>query len=179
MEPRPSMNAQTIKKIIGEIIFSLVPAILIAFFINYFITEAAVVEQGPSMQPNLYVGYRVMTEKVSYRFHEPDRGDIVIVEQEGQAVDLVKRIVALPGEIIEVRAGHVWLNGEKLSEPYVKELGGPSYGPSRIPDGTVFILGDNRRLSHDSRAFGPVSLDAVNRRVIFIYWPLEEFKIFP
>ena len=173
------MNTQTIKKVIREIIFSLVPAILIAFFVNFFVTEAAVVEQGPSMQPNLYVGYRVMTEKVSYRFHEPNRGDIVIVEQAGQDVDLVKRIVALPGEIVEVRAGQVWLNGEKLSEPYVQEFGGPSYGPSRIPDGTFFILGDNRRLSHDSRAFGPVSLDSVNRRVIFIYWPLEEFKVFP
>jgi len=123
MEPRPSMNVQTIKKFIREIIFSLVPAILIAFFFNYFVTEAAVVEQGPSMQPNLYVGYRVMTEKVSYRFREPFRGDIVIVEQEGQAVDLVKRIVALPGEIVEVRGGHVWLNGEKLSEPYVQRPG--------------------------------------------------------
>jgi signal peptidase I len=173
------MNTQTIKKVIREIIFSLVPAILIAFFVNFFVTEAAVVEQGPSMQPNLYVGYRVMTEKVSYRFHEPNRGDIVIVERADQEVDLVKRIVALPGEIIEVRAGQVWLNGEQLTEPYVKEFGGPSYGPSRVPDGTVFILGDNRRLSHDSRAFGPVSLDSVNRRVIFIYWPLDEFKIFP
>ena len=173
------MNTQTIKKVIREIIFSLVPAILIAFFVNFFVTEAAVVEQGPSMQPNLYVGYRVMTEKVSYRFHEPNRGDIVIVERADQEVDLVKRIVALPGEIIEVRAGQVWLNGEQLTEPYVKEFGGPSYGPSRVPDGTVFILGDNRRLSHDSRTFGPVSLDSVNRRVIFIYWPLDEFKIFP
>lgn len=179
MESRPPMNTQTIKKVIREIIFSLVPAILIAFFVNFFVTEAAVVEQGPSMQPNLYVGYRVMTEKVSYRFHEPNRGDIVIVERADQEVDLVKRIVALPGEIIEVRAGQVWLNGEQLTEPYVKEFGGPSYGPSRVPDGTVFILGDNRRLSHDSRAFGPVSLDSVNRRVIFIYWPLDEFKIFP
>jgi len=87
--------------------------------------------------------------------------------------------VALPGEIVEVRGGHVWLNGEKLSEPYVQEFGGPGYGPSWIPDRTAFILGDNRRLSHDSRAFGPVSLDSVNRRVLFIYWPLEEFKIFP
>jgi len=173
------MNPQTLFKILREIIFSIVPALLIALFVNTFVTEAAVVEQGPSMQPNLYVGYRVMTEKVSYRFHEPDRGDIVIAEREGQEVDLVKRIVALPGEIVEVRAGHVWLNGEQLSEPYVEEFGGPNYGPSRVPDGCIFILGDNRRLSHDSRSFGPVLRETVNRRVIFIYWPLDEFKIFP
>lgn len=173
------MNTQTFFKVLREIIFSIVPALLIALFVNTYVTEAALVEQGPSMQPNLYVGYRVMTEKVSYRFREPDRGDIVIAERAGQEVDLVKRIVALPGEIVEVRAGHVWLNGKQLSEPYVKEFGGPSYGPSRVPDGYVFILGDNRLLSHDSRSFGPVSLDSVNRRVIFIYWPLDEFKIIP
>jgi len=173
------MHKRTIIKSLREIIFSIVPALLIALFVNTFVTEAAVVEQGPSMQPNLYVGYRVMTEKVSYRFHEPDRGDIVIAERAGQEVDLVKRIVALPGEIVEVRAGHVWLNGEQLSEPYIKEFGGTSYGPSRVSDGSVFILGDNRRLSHDSRAFGPVLRETVNRRVIFIYWPLDEFKIFP
>lgn len=173
------MNTQTIYKTIREIIFSLVPALLIALFVNFFVTEAAVVEQGPSMQPNLYVGYRVMTEKVSYRFHEPNLGDIVIIERAGREVDLVKRIIALPGEIVEVRSGRVWINGEQLSEPYVEEFGGPSYGPSRVPDGSVFILGDNRHLSHDSRAFGPVSLDSVNRRVIFIYWPPEEIKVFP
>ena len=173
------MHKRTIIKALREIIFSIVPALLIALFVNTFVTEAAVVEQGPSMQPNLYVGDRVMTEKVSYRFSEPARGDIVIVERGYKDVDLVKRVVALPGEVVEVRGGHVLINNEPLVEPYAQAFGGPNYGPAQVPDGTVFVLGDNRRLSHDSRVIGPVSLEAVNRRVILVYWPLDEFKILP
>ena len=173
------MHKRTIIKALREIFFSIVPALLIALFVNTFVTEAAVVEQGPSMQPNLYVGDRVMTEKVSYRFSEPARGDIVIVEQGYKDVDLVKRVVALPGEVVEVRAGHVFINGQQLAEPYVQAFGGPNYGPAQVPDVSVFVLGDNRRLSHDSRMIGPVSLEAVNRRVILVYWPLDEFTILP
>ena len=173
------MIKRTILKALREVIFSIVPALMIALFVNTFVTEAAIVEQGPSMQPNLYVGDRVMTEKISYRFREPSRGDIVVVDQAVRGVDLVKRVVGLPGEILEVRDGHVWINGELLTEPYAQNFGGPDYGPALVPKGQVFVLGDNRRLSHDSRLIGPVSLETVKRRVIFIYWPLEEFKVFP
>jgi signal peptidase I len=88
-------------------------------------------------------------------------------------------VVALPGEVVEVRGGHVFINGDPLLEPYAQAFGGPDYGPAQIPEGSVFVLGDNRRLSHDSRLIGPVSLESVKRRVIMIYWPLEEFRIFP
>lgn len=173
------MYERFFSKVLREIVFSIIPAMMIALFINTFVAEAAIVEQGPSMQPNLSVGDRVMTEKVSYRFHEPMRGDIVVVEGGVQGVDLVKRVIGLPGEVIEVRSGHVWINGELQLEPYAQNFGGPDYGPALIPIGQVFVLGDNRRISHDSRLIGPVSLGAIHRRVLFVFWPLEEIRFFP
>ena len=166
-------------KVLKGVVFPIIPAMMIALFVNTFVTETSIMEQGPSMQPNLFVGDRVMTEKVSFRFREPIRGDIVVVERGVQGIDLVKRVIGLPGEVIKVRSGHVWINGELQPEPYAQNFGGPDYGPALIPIGQVFVLGDNRRISHDSRMIGTVSLEAIQRRVIFVFWPLEEVKFFP
>jgi len=165
-------------RLLWDLVTSIVPALLIALFVNVFIAQAAEIESGPSMQPNLYVGYRMMTEKISYYFHEPERGDIVIVEQP-DGPNLVKRVIGLPGEVIESSEGHTFINDEALDEPWVSYFGGRYYPPARIPDGYVFIIGDNRPVSHDSRTIGPVPIEAIQGRVIFIYWPLSEFKIFP
>jgi signal peptidase I len=168
-----------LKRLLGELITAIIPAILIALFVNVFLAQAAMVEDGPSMQPNLYVGYRMMTEKVSYYFHEPQRGDIVIVDQPNDAPNLVKRVIGLPGETIESRDGHTFINGKPLDEPWVANFGGRNYPPTGIPEGNVFVIGDNRPVSHDSRSIGPVPIEDIQGRVIFIYWPLAEFEIFP
>jgi signal peptidase I len=144
-----------------------------------YIAEAAMVEDGPSMQPNLYVGYRMMTEKVTYYFHEPERGDIIIAEQPNGQTNLVKRVIGLPGETIESRNGHTYINGALLDEPWVTHFGGRYYPPMIMPEGFVFIIGDNRPVSHDSRVIGPVPIENISGRVIFIYWPVTEFEIFP
>jgi signal peptidase I len=174
-QPEPPI----LQRLIRELITAILPAVLIAFFVNVFIAQAAMVEDGPSMQPNLYVGYRMMTEKVSYRFHDPQRGDIVIIRQPNDAPNLVKRVVGLPGETIESRDGHTLINGQRLEEPWVTYFGGHDYAPTLIPEGYIFIIGDNRPVSYDSRAIGPVPIEAIQGRVIFIYWPLTEFEIFP
>jgi len=174
-QPKPSI----ILRLVWELITAFIPAIFVALFINTFIAEAAEIEAGPSMQPNLYVGYRMMTEKVSYYLHEPRRGDIVIVEQPNGQSNLVKRVIGLPGETIESRDGHTYINGELLDEPWVTYFGGREYPPIQIPKGHIFIIGDNRPNSYDSRAIGSVSIAAVRGRVIFIYWPLDEFEFFP
>jgi signal peptidase I len=166
-------------RIVWEVITAAVPALLIALFINVYVVQAVEIEAGPSMQPNLYQGYRMMVERVSYRFHLPDRGDIVVADRPGDEVSLVKRVMGLPGETIEVRDGHVIINGQSIEEPWVTYFGGPDYGPEEIPEGYVFILGDNRRASRDSRAIGPVALRAVEGRVWLVYWPLEEVRWVP
>ncbi|MFN2233061.1 MAG: signal peptidase I [Anaerolineales bacterium] len=175
-DPKPPCLIQRLAR---EFITALLPAVLIALFVNVFIAQAAMVEDGPSMQPNLYVGYRMMTEKVSYRFHEPQRGDIVIAKPGDSQVTLVKRVIGLPGETIESKDGHTYINGKPINEPWITNFGGSYLAPTRIPEGHVFIIGDNRPISHDSRAIGSVSIEDIEGRVIFVYWPLTEIAFFP
>ncbi len=162
-----------------EVLTTILPALLLALLVNLYVGEAVAIEDGPSMQPNLYRGDRMITEKVSYRFHAPRRGDVVVVDRPGNEVNLVKRVVALEGETVEVRGGHTFVNGQPIDEPWVKEFGGPSYGPEVVPRDHVFILGDNRAVSHDSRAIGPVPVDSVRGHVLLVYWPPDQIKMVP
>jgi signal peptidase I len=168
-----------IRRLIWDVVTTIIPALMMALFVNVFVAEAAEIEDGPSMQPNLYVGYRMMTEKISYRFHEPQRGDIVIAAQPNGQPNLVKRVIGLPGETIESQDGHTYVNNVLLDEPWVTHFGGRNYPATQIPEDHIFIIGDNRPVSHDSRAIGPVPIEAIHGRVIFIYWPLDEFEFFP
>ena len=178
--PQPDIDKPSfLRQFVREFITATIPALLIALFVNVFFAQAAKVEDGPSMQPNLYPGYRMMTEKLSYRFHEPKRGDIVIVEPPNGQGKLVKRVIGLPGEIIESRDGHTFINGEQLDEPWVDNFGGRYLPPRYIPPGYVFIIGDNRPVSYDSRMIGPVPIEDIKGRVIFIYWPPDKFEILP
>lgn len=171
-------SIQFIRSVVWEFATAVLPALLIALCINVFAAEASVVD-GPSMQPNLYRGYRVVAEKVSYRFHPPHRGDVVIVDRPGNQGSLIKRVVALPGETVEVRGGHVLINGQRIEEPWVSNFGGPNYPPRVVPADHVFILGDNRVNSRDSRVIGPVPVELIKGHVRLIYWPLDEIKVVP
>lgn len=166
-------------QVIWEFITTIIPAVLIALFINIYIAEAAEIEAGPSMQPNLYAGYRVMTEKISYYLHLPRRGDIVVVERPENEGNLIKRVMGLPGEMIEIRDGHTYINGEPVEEPWITNFGGRDIAATRIPEDHVFIMGDNRPVSRDSREIGPVALDTIIGRAWFVYWPIAEFQFLP
>jgi signal peptidase I len=151
-------------------------ALLITLVVNSFVARAWVVE-GPSMQPNLYYGQRVMMEKVTYRFlHGPQRGDVVVVKTPDSREPLIKRVIALPGETIEMRGGSVLINGQEVKEPWVKHNARRDFPATTVPPLHVFIMGDNRPDSRDSRAFGPVHLDQIEGQALFIYWPLEQIR---
>ncbi len=166
-------------KILWEIFSVTIPALLIALFVNVYVVEAVEIEMGSSMEPNMYVGYRVMTEKISYHFRAPQRGEIVVADVPEMDAGLIKRVVALPGEIIAVHEGHTYINGEMIEEPWVTHFGGRDYPTAVVPVRHVFIVGDNRVASRDSRAIGPIPLEDVSRRAWLIYWPLSEFEILP
>jgi signal peptidase I len=168
---------QRLRRGLWELVCILVPAVLLALFVNVYVAEAVVIERGPSMQPNLYVGYRVMTEKISYRLHPAHRGDIVVVDPPAGGTTLIKRVVGLPGDVVRVANGHTWINGRLLDEPWVAYFGGTDYGPARVPPGHLFIMGDNRSLSFDSRAIGPVPFEMVRGRAWLVYWPLNHFRL--
>ena len=101
-----SKSVRFVCRALREFITIVLPAVVIALVINVYVAQAVTIDDGPSMQPTLYRGSRVMTEKISYRFHPPRRGDVVVVERSGNEKSLIKRIVALPGETVEVRGGH-------------------------------------------------------------------------
>jgi signal peptidase I len=164
------------RQLIWEILTTLIPAVLIALFINVYIAEAAEIEAGPSMQPNLFAGYRVMTEKISYYLHQPRRGDVVVIQRSEHEGNLIKRVIGLPGESIEIRAGRTHINGQPIDEPWVTYSGGRDMPARVIPKDHIFIMGDNRPNSRDSRDIGPVSTESIIGRGWFVYWPLDEFK---
>lgn len=154
-----------------EVAETVVPAVVIALLINLFLAQATQV-LGQSMEPTLHSTQRVVIEKVTYRFfHGPRRGDIVVVRMPDQSDLLIKRVVGLPGETIEVRRGQVYIDGEKLNESWTIKPGGGNYGPKTIPPLHVFVLGDNRGASNDSRNFGPVKIDNIVGHAWLSYWP--------
>ena len=142
-DPLPEKNA-SIRQVIWEILTTLIPAALMALFINVYVAEAAEIEAGPSMQPNLYAGFRVMTEKITYYLHEPHRGDVVVVERPENEGNLIKRVVGLPGESIEVRDGHTYINGNIIDEPWVTYFGGRNISTTFVPEGSDVAAAEAR-----------------------------------
>lgn len=162
-----------------EWIRSFVVAGAVALFIVTFIARPYVVE-GRSMEPTLHDRDRLIVEKLSYRFGEPQRGDIVVLQsplEPGRR--LIKRIIGLPGEQISIAMGRVWINGKPLDEPYTDVAVSGFMAPLRIPEGTYFVMGDNRHPlgSQDSRRFGVVSREALEGRAVFRFWPLTELGL--
>ena len=156
---------------------TVLPAIVIAVLINLFLAQATRV-YGSSMEPNLHTDQRLVVEKVSYRLHGPRRGDVVVIRMPERGPELlIKRIIGLEGETIEVSNGVVTIDGQPLKEEYLVRKTTGNYGPVTIPEGHVFVMGDNRGASNDSRIFGPVPLDRVVGRAWVSYWPIESLGI--
>lgn len=174
-EPRSSgsLALRWLLRALREVAETVIPAVIIALVINLFLAQATQV-LGQSMEPNLHSSQRVVVEKVTYRFfHGPRRGDIVVIDLPGQTEMLIKRVVGLPGETIEVRSGKVYIEGEQIDETWTVNPGGSNYGPQTIPPLYVFVMGDNRGASNDSRSFGPVLIDHIVGHAWFSYWPAE------
>jgi signal peptidase I len=132
-----------------------------------------------SMQPNLHEGEYVIVDKVSYVLHPPERGDIVVFSREGETEDLIKRLIGLPGETIEVNDGVVYINGLPLEEPYIAPSTSAPYGARKLGADEYFVMGDNRGNSRDSRIFGPIGQDSIVGRAWIIYWPPSDWGIVP
>ena len=156
--------------------------IAIALLVEAFLIQAFWIP-SPSMEPTLEVVDRVLVNKLSYRFHDVNRGDVVVFErppgastgQNGEIKDLIKRVIAVGGDTIEAKEGEVYVNGERVDENYL-EPGTPTDNlPLKtIPDGHVFVMGDNRTNSEDSRIFGPIDEDAIVGRAFIRVLPITD-----
>jgi signal peptidase I len=153
-------------------------ALLVAFVVRTFVLAHFVVD-GTSMATTLHDGDRVFVNKLSYRLHEPNRGDVVVLhELQGTAErDLIKRVIALPGETIEVRNCEVLIDARRLEEPYLDpevvtpgNCGGDTPATTVPPD-HVFVMGDNRAGSLDSRNLGPIDQADLVGRAFVVFWP--------
>jgi signal peptidase I len=147
--------------------------VLVFGFVRPFVLEAFRIP-SESMVPTLLVGDRVFVNKFIYRFTEPERGDVVVFESvNGREEDLIKRVVGVAGDEVEVRNGTLLVNGEAREEPYLNRNlpFNDSYGPSEVPEGHVFVMGDNRANSADSRVFGPLPIENIEGEAFVRFWP--------
>jgi signal peptidase I len=172
--PRPP-RGRAFVRFVRELLETILPALLIALLINVFVGQATRVE-GQSMEPNLHSEQRLVVEKLSYHFHGPQRFDIVVLSMPSQGDELlIKRVIGLPGEEVEIRDGEVYVNGNLLEEPFTDDSTHPGRDSKfTVPPLHVYVMGDNRDRSNDSRSFGPVPIDNIVGRAWFSYWPPEQ-----
>lgn len=178
---------------------AVVIAIIIALLIRTFIFEPVMVQQM-SMQNTLFEGQRLLVYKLGYYFSTPQKGDIIVFKyQDGpiagspffkkvpllgkliphrNELDYIKRVIAVPGDSVDIKDGYVYVNGKKLNEPYVKGITqkrSVEFPIQKVPEHKLFVLGDNRENSSDSRVFGLIDMDSVKGKAVFRIWPLNVF----
>lgn len=204
-EPAPAeqrREGSSVGAFFRELPILLLVAFVLAFLLRTFVVQVFYIP-SQSMEPTLQVNDRMVVEKITYRFRDPRRGEIVVFEGErtplpedeeagdkllrgiGQflgvvpanARDFVKRVIGLPGDTIRIEEGRVFVNDVPLEEPYVIHEDTKTQGPYEVPEGKLFFLGDNRPNSSDSRyTLGYVDMDAVVGRAALVIWPLEHVQ---
>lgn len=142
------------------------------FVVRFFVAEP-VLTHGDSMSPTLHDGDALVIDHLTYRFRDPRIGEIVVATLPDTGEQVVKRVVAVAGDTIGIEDGVLVRNGVAVDEPYAnqEQMGGFFWGPVVVPDDAVFLLGDNRLESVDSRQYGPLSLDAIDGRSVARIWP--------
>ncbi|MBQ9815323.1 MAG: signal peptidase I [Lachnospiraceae bacterium] len=156
----------------------IVVALGVALIINFFVMINSTVPSG-SMEPTIMTDSRMLGLRLAYLFSEPKQGDIIIFKYPDDTTQIfVKRIIGVPGDVVEIKGGVTYVNGEALEEPYLKETPvAKDFGPFEVPEKCYFVMGDNRNNSRDSRywhnKFVPKS--DILGKALLVYWPPDEF----
>lgn len=198
--PAPRSPARSAGRLVREVAETIILALLIFLLVRAVVQNFQV--EGTSMQPTLQTGWYLLVNKAiyfeinletvhkflpfidpgddptRYVFRGPKRGDVIVFKQPngipGQERDFIKRIIGLPGEVVEVRDQTVFINGRPLDEPYILEKPNYTCQPQRVPEGHYFVLGDNRNNSQDSHVFGPIPKENIIGQAWITYWPLSK-----
>jgi signal peptidase I len=166
-----------------EIVQALALAVVISVVLNLFVVQVTEVRQR-SMEPTLEQNDRVLVSKLDYRFGPPLRGDIIVFNPPipDASIPYVKRVIAVAGESVDLRNGNVFVNGQQIDIP---EAHGATQAqapqivyPFVVPEGQIFVMGDNRTFSSDSRTFGPVPVGNIIGKVILRFWPFDRLVFF-
>lgn len=165
-----------------EIVQALALAVVISVFLNLFVVQVTEVRQR-SMEPTLFQSDRVLVSKVDYRLTTPEAGDIVVFNPTTDTtIPFVKRVVAVAGDVVELRNGSLYVNGKVVAIADAKgstDAQSPQVRyPYTVPDGQFFALGDNREASSDSRSFGAQPYDRIIGKVILRFWPFDRLRFF-
>lgn len=153
--------------------------VIFTWFIQFNLLQLFVVD-GYSMNPTLANQERVIVNKLIYEIRPPKYGEIFVFKAPpNPSQDFIKRVIGLPGDVIEVRNHTVYRNGNALFEPYLNALPISDFPPSKVPPNYVFGMGDNRNHSEDSRSFGPIPMSSVIGRADVVLYPFNDFKLFP
>ncbi|MFH1636526.1 MAG: signal peptidase I [Chloroflexota bacterium] len=158
-----------------DILETLVLSVLL--FIGINAVSARIRVDGSSMEPSLHSGEFIIVNRLAYKFGSPDHGDVVVFDfPRDPEQEYIKRIIGLPGDHIQVLDSKVYINDKILNEPYIAAA--PRYqGNWDVPDKNLFVLGDNRNNSSDSHSWGPVPIENVIGKALFIYWPPENWGV--
>jgi signal peptidase I len=158
-----------------EVLQTLILAVVLYFLIDTVVGRVRV--ENISMQPTLHEGQFILVNKMAYRLGDYQRGDVVVFHfPRNPQEDYIKRVIGLPGDEVVIDSGSVYINGQRLDEPYIASP--PQYSNNWVvPEGEIFVLGDNRNQSSDSHSWGFVPHANVVGKAMIVYWPLDDLKI--
>jgi signal peptidase I len=163
---------KVLKSALIELAYILSGALVI--FILFQLTLQNSIVDGTSMEPNLMDSDRLLVNKVSYAFGEPERGDIIVFPSPyNDGREFIKRIIALPGETVQIVSGEIRINDTVLDEPYLVNRDNRSFPSTMVPSGEYFVLGDNRPVSLDSRQGWTIKRDDIHGKAWVVFWPLD------
>lgn len=159
-----------------ELIETLVIALLLAFVIRTFVFESYYVK-GTSMEPTFHTGDRVLVNKLAFVFGKPTTGEIVVFKSPvNPKQDWIKRVIGVPGDTVSVKNNVVYINGKRYPEPFLKYRKSINVAPRYVPRGYLWVEGDNRPVSYDSRYFGLLPEKNLKGQAFIIWWPLNQIR---
>ncbi|GIP21401.1 signal peptidase I [Paenibacillus sp. J22TS3] len=190
---RTDINPESTKKKKNEALEwlkAIVIAVVLVFLIRWLLFAPFIVD-GPSMQPNFHTGERIIVNKILYDFRQPKHGEVVVFHVPSEGRDFIKRVIAVPGDTVKVEGDTVTVNGKQVSETYIQgaidekhksnqlynteaDFPNEEFKDGKVPEGYVFVLGDNRSNSTDSRRLGFISQKEIVGRADLVFWPLKD-----